>query len=172
MLLCTLEFMFSKKATKIEKVFTVDLTLTLVNVKLTVKIWSIFVAYLENIKFTGSTFEQNRVLFNPTSADLSEASLKSILICSNEDRTQQCFKIKWVLEKYLFDFTFTGLQASCQKGTKSNFQSKSESFCFYFSFKIVSQFWKKICYWHFVIKSIFETHCFLKWHIWMSVKVE
>ena len=137
--------MFSKKATKIEKIFIINLTLAtqcqidgedLVN----------FCGLLRKHEVTGSTFEQNRVLFNPTSADLSEASLKSILICSNEDRTQQCFKIKWVLEKYLFDFTFTGLQASCQKGTKSNFQSKSESFCFYFSFKIVSQFWKKICY--------------------------
>ena len=38
-----LKFMFSKKATKIEKVFTVDLT---------VKIWSIFVAFLEKMNFT------------------------------------------------------------------------------------------------------------------------
>ena len=35
------------------------------------KIWSIYVAFLENMKFTGSAFEQNRVLFNPTSADVS-----------------------------------------------------------------------------------------------------
>ena len=56
--------MFSKKATKIDKIFTVDLmftkvsvevsisTLTLVNVKSTVKILSIFVAFLENMNFT------------------------------------------------------------------------------------------------------------------------
>jgi hypothetical protein len=48
-----IEFMFSKKATKIEKFFTVDLTLTyLVNVKSTMNIWSIFVAFLENMNFT------------------------------------------------------------------------------------------------------------------------
>ena len=46
------KFMFSKKATKIEKIFTVNLTLKyLVNVKSTVKIWSIFVAFLENMNF-------------------------------------------------------------------------------------------------------------------------
>ena len=44
--------MFSKKATKIEKIFMVNLTLMyLVNVKLTVKILSIFVAFLENMNF-------------------------------------------------------------------------------------------------------------------------
>ena len=44
--------MFSKKATKFEKIFTVDLTLTyVVNVKLTVKIWSIFVTFLKNMNF-------------------------------------------------------------------------------------------------------------------------
>ena len=48
----TIKFMFSKKATKIDKIFTVDLTLTyLVNVKSTVKILSIFVAFLENMNF-------------------------------------------------------------------------------------------------------------------------
>jgi hypothetical protein len=47
-----LMFMFSKKATKIEKIFTVDLTLRyLVNVKFTVKIRTIFVAFLENMNF-------------------------------------------------------------------------------------------------------------------------
>ena len=39
------KFAFSKKATKIDKIFTVDLTLH--TVKLTVKILSIFVAFLE-----------------------------------------------------------------------------------------------------------------------------
>ena len=44
--------MFSKKATKIEEIFTVDLTLTyILNVKSTVKILSIFVAFLENKNF-------------------------------------------------------------------------------------------------------------------------
>ena len=41
--------MFSKKATKIDEIFTIDL---LHNVKLTVKILSNFVAFLENINFT------------------------------------------------------------------------------------------------------------------------
>jgi hypothetical protein len=41
--------MFSKKATKFDEIFTVDLTLC---VKLTVKILSIFVAFLENMNFT------------------------------------------------------------------------------------------------------------------------
>ena len=39
--------MFSKKATKIDEIFTVDLTLH--NVKSTVKILSILVAFLENM---------------------------------------------------------------------------------------------------------------------------
>ena len=44
--------MFPKKATKIDKIFTVDLTLTyLVNVKSTVKILSIFLTFLENMNF-------------------------------------------------------------------------------------------------------------------------
>ena len=47
-----IKLMFSKKATKIDKIFTMDLTLMyLVNVKSTVKILSIFVAFLENMNF-------------------------------------------------------------------------------------------------------------------------
>ena len=42
--------MFSKKATKIEEIFTVDL-IVVVDVKSTVKISPIFVAFLENINF-------------------------------------------------------------------------------------------------------------------------
>ena len=42
-----LKFMFSKKATNIDKIFTVDLTLC----SKTVKISSIFVAFLENTNF-------------------------------------------------------------------------------------------------------------------------
>ena len=44
--------MFSKKATKIDEIFTVNLTLHVVDVKSTVKISSIFVAFLENMNFT------------------------------------------------------------------------------------------------------------------------
>ena len=44
-----LKFMFSKKATKIDEIFTVDLTLC---VKLVLKISSIFVVFLENMNFT------------------------------------------------------------------------------------------------------------------------
>ena len=44
--------MFSKKATKIDEIFTVDLTMyALVSVKLTVKSLSISVAFLENMNF-------------------------------------------------------------------------------------------------------------------------
>ena len=43
--------MFSKEATKIDEIFTVDLTLTTYYVKLTVKISRIFVAFLENMNF-------------------------------------------------------------------------------------------------------------------------
>ena len=43
--------MFSKKATKIDKIFAVDLTLTYL-VKMTGKILSIFVVFLENMNFT------------------------------------------------------------------------------------------------------------------------
>ena len=44
------KFMFSKKATKIEEIFTVNLT-SCKKVKSTVKISSIFVAFLENTNF-------------------------------------------------------------------------------------------------------------------------
>ena len=48
-----LKFMFSKKATKIDEIFTVDLTFTkYISVKSTVKILSIFVAFLKNMNFT------------------------------------------------------------------------------------------------------------------------
>ena len=47
-----LKFVFSKKATKIDEIFTVDLTQH--NVKLTVKISSIFVAFLDNMNFKTS----------------------------------------------------------------------------------------------------------------------
>ena len=43
--------MFSKKATKIDKIFTVDLTLCIVSVKSYVNIWLIFVAFLEITNF-------------------------------------------------------------------------------------------------------------------------
>ena len=45
-----LKFMFSEKATKIDKIFTVNL-IVLVTIKLTVKMSSIFVAFLENTNF-------------------------------------------------------------------------------------------------------------------------
>ena len=44
------KLMFSKKTTKIDEIFTVNLTLH--NVKSMVKILSNFVAFLENINFT------------------------------------------------------------------------------------------------------------------------
>ena len=44
-----LKFVFSKKATKFEKLYIVDLLHT---VKSTVKISSIFVAFIENMNFT------------------------------------------------------------------------------------------------------------------------
>ena len=48
--------MFSKKATKIDEIFTVDLTLC--SVKSTVKISSFFVAFLENMNFIFLNFNQ------------------------------------------------------------------------------------------------------------------
>ena len=45
-----IKFIFSKKATKIDKIFTVDLTFTTSD-KSTVKISSIFVVFLENMNF-------------------------------------------------------------------------------------------------------------------------
>ena len=47
----SLKFMFSKKATKIEKNLHHWFDTYLVNVKLTVKVWSIFEAFLENMNF-------------------------------------------------------------------------------------------------------------------------
>ena len=46
-----IKFTFSEKATKIDKIFTVYLTVYVVTVKWTVKILSIFVASLENKNF-------------------------------------------------------------------------------------------------------------------------
>ena len=46
-----LKFIFSKKATKIDEIFTVDLTLSS-KCQMTVKISSIFEAFLENPNFT------------------------------------------------------------------------------------------------------------------------
>ena len=48
-----LTFMFSKKATKIDEIFNVDLRLH--NVKWTVKISPILVAFLENMNFNLKT---------------------------------------------------------------------------------------------------------------------
>ena len=50
-----LKFMFFKKATKIEKIFTNEIDNYLVNTKSMVKIWSIFVAFLEKMNFKQST---------------------------------------------------------------------------------------------------------------------
>ena len=70
--------MFSKKAIKIDEIFTVDLT---VSVKLKVKILSNFVAFLENTNFTidsktiyfmPSTFFFTDFLYNPH--DLGDCS--------------------------------------------------------------------------------------------------
>ena len=47
---CFVKFVFSKKATKIKEIFSVDLTLT-TYVKSTVMIFSNFVAFLQNINF-------------------------------------------------------------------------------------------------------------------------
>ena len=46
----SLKFMFFKKATKFDEIFTIDLRYV-VSVKSTVKISSIFVAFLENMNF-------------------------------------------------------------------------------------------------------------------------
>ena len=48
--------MFYKKTTKIDEIFTVDLTLMYIlhYVKSTVKISSVFVAFLENMNFTSA----------------------------------------------------------------------------------------------------------------------
>ena len=47
-----LKFVFSKKATKIDEIFTVDLTVC--SVKSPVKIFSNFVAFLENTNFNSN----------------------------------------------------------------------------------------------------------------------
>ena len=46
--------MLSRKATKFDEIFTIDLSLYVVNVKSMVKILSIFVAFLENMNFNAS----------------------------------------------------------------------------------------------------------------------
>ena len=56
-----LKFTFSKKATKIDKIFTVTVTLwhLLHNLKLKVKVSPNFVAFLENINFNTSLWSWN-----------------------------------------------------------------------------------------------------------------
>ena len=49
-----LKFIFSKNAKKIDKIFTIDLTFTIHNVKSMLMILSNFVAFLDNINFTAS----------------------------------------------------------------------------------------------------------------------
>ena len=57
--------MFFKKATKFDKIFTVDLTLTkyIHTVKSTVKISSIFVAFLEDTNFQVKTKREFFLIF-------------------------------------------------------------------------------------------------------------
>ena len=57
-----LKLMFSKKATKIEKNLHLRFDTYLVNVKSMVKIWSIFVAFLENVNFNGSCPAKSEVM--------------------------------------------------------------------------------------------------------------
>ena len=52
-----LKLVFSKKATKIDEIFTVHMTLTY-GVKIDVKISSIFMAFLENVNFTKFLFTE------------------------------------------------------------------------------------------------------------------
>ena len=54
---CVLKFIFFKMATKIDQIFTVNLTFTIVSVKSTVKIFSILVAFLENMNFKNMSAE-------------------------------------------------------------------------------------------------------------------
>ena len=60
-----LKFVFSKKATKIDEIFTVDLT-----VKLMVKISSFFVAFLENMNFKNTQGAEVSTKINKTSGDI------------------------------------------------------------------------------------------------------
>ena len=56
------KFIFSKKVTKVDKIFTIDLTFTrYVYVKSTMKISSNFVAFLENINFTYTFFKSTKI---------------------------------------------------------------------------------------------------------------
>ena len=49
---CYIKFIFSKKATKIDKIFTIDLTFTTYRQINGEDFFSIFAAFLENINFT------------------------------------------------------------------------------------------------------------------------
>ena len=61
----TLKLMISKKATKFDKIFTIDLTLTTWhNVKSTVKILSNFAAFLENTTLPQGNFPGNDLNFH------------------------------------------------------------------------------------------------------------
>ena len=52
-----IKFVFSKKFTKVDEILTADLTLC--NVKSTVKILSIFVAFSENLNFMSRPYENS-----------------------------------------------------------------------------------------------------------------
>ena len=55
------KIIFSKKATKIDKIFNFDLTVTTYTVKLTVKILLFFVAFSENVNFNTTLWSVNDV---------------------------------------------------------------------------------------------------------------
>ena len=81
-------FMFSKKATKIDKIFTVDLTFV-VSVQSTVKISAIFVAFLEN-----TNFKDKKILPENSHHSISHF-LKQTEICSPTQNTMVGISVFW-----------------------------------------------------------------------------
>jgi hypothetical protein len=76
-----LKFEFSKKTTKINQIFTVELTLVAYNVKSTVKISSTLVAFLENMNFNceNQNFKDGFKLLMSKSGEFSSSSAMSIV---------------------------------------------------------------------------------------------
>ena len=96
--------MFSKKATKIDEIFTVDLTLYVVNVKSTVRISSVFVAFLENMNFKRTLLleKQNSINWVGKKKPTEYTSLKhySLKFIYSEKPTKFC-KISTLLLSYV-----------------------------------------------------------------------
>ena len=90
----TLKFMFSKKATKIDEIFTVDLTLH--NVKSTMKLSSFFVAFSENKTWTLNPYSLQPKFISQSQLDPKYP--KTLVLCR---------KNGWIMENHELETSYS-----------------------------------------------------------------